>query len=304
VDYASPSQLVNSVKALLDRHHVPTAILARALREAADLTPGGRFRILLSGLSYFGPAGDFAKKAAWSAITGTPATTAEFRQVYNEFCRVGADLPATSDFLRRAARPFGLAEDLTPASRWKLYHDMLSAMRFAHEEVYADGSQSHFGTSRRYTAGGPTTWLKYVSFHYRPGLPPDLEQFLADCFNRDAVAADWPAAALRGAILVKLPLPLAGNEAVLLAGEAASGFKASCEAARARLAGVDPAYQLAEFEGVAGVLTGPPDPHACSRKARPLPPAAGVRAARICAASRRHRSRSNQPVRWTCPTSS
>jgi hypothetical protein len=120
-------------------------------------------------------------------------------------------------------------------------------MRFAREEMYGDGSRSPFGTSRPYSPTGPTTWLKYVTFHYRPGLPPDLEAFLADCFNRDAVAGDWPAAAGREAVVVKLPLPLAGFEAVLLSGDAAAAFRTLCEAGRAKLALVAPADQLQAF---------------------------------------------------------
>lgn len=246
IDYTSPASLVSALTDLLDRHNVPTAIRERAVGEAAALTPVGRFRVLLAGLSYFGPVQDF-HQAAWSAITETPATTVEFRQVFNEYCRQGADLPATSDFLRHAARPFGVAEDLTGASRWKLYHDMLAAMRFAKEEVYGGGSQTPFGTSRPHSSGGPTTWLRYVTFHYRPVLPPELDAFLVDCFNRSAVAADWPLAETRDVVIVKLPLPMGSNEAILLVGEPALAFRTACEAGRARLAGVAPVDQLSEF---------------------------------------------------------
>ena len=249
IDYTSSAELREKVAALLDRHNVPAAIRDRAIETATDLPPGERFRVLLSGLSYFGSVAEFATRSSWSVITETAATTVEFRHVFNEFCRLGADLPATSDFLRHAARPFGLAEDQTPTSRWRLYHDMLAAMRFAHKEMHDDGSRSPLGTSRPYSPTGPTTWLKYVTFHYRPGLSSELEAFLADCFNRDAIAAGWPATPSRDVLVVKLPLPLAGFEAVLLKDEAAGAFRAACEAARAKLSIVAPSEQLSAFAG-------------------------------------------------------
>src|SRR5205823_5324636 len=105
------------------------------------------------------------------------------------------------------------------------------------------------GRQRPYRPDRATTWLKYVTFTYRPVLAPELDAFLADCFNREAVAADWPQAERLGAVVVKLPLPLGQCEAILLVGDAAATFRHLCETARTALTGTLPQDQLAAFAG-------------------------------------------------------
>ena len=209
VEYANEANLLVLLEELLTRHNVPLAIRQRVLTEAAGQTPGDHFRVLLVGLPYFGSVEEFATRATWSAVSETSSNSAEFRQLFNEFCRLGASLSAPRDFLLHNGRPFGLREESAPDSRWRLYHDMLAAMYYAQGEIYADGSRSAVGQHRPYRPDGATTWLKYVTFTHRPSLPPELEAFLTDCFNRDEIKAQWPMLRSAGPLLVKLPLPLA-----------------------------------------------------------------------------------------------
>lgn len=247
IDYTSREDMLARLEELLDRHNVQQVVRERVIQEAAVLTPGDRFRVLLAGLPYFGPLKEFVEQATWSAISETPTNTAEFRQIFNEYCRLGASFSSPREFLLHHGRTYGLQEEQAPYSRWRLYHDMLAAMYHAQGEVYGDGSKSALGQHRPYRPDRATTWLKYVTFHYRPGLPAELEAFLADCFNREAVAADWLEASRNKAVIVKLPLPLGLCEAILLSGEAASAFCAACEAARTVLIGVPPQDQIGAF---------------------------------------------------------
>ena len=122
---------------------------------------------------------------------------------------------------------------------------MLTACYSAYQEIHGTGAIAQ--TSRPTTRTGPTTWLRYYTFQYRPALPSRLDDFLADCYNRDTVAAEFLADAARVALAVKIPLPLGGCEALLLDAHAANDFNDCITTLRDRLSRADPADQFGEL---------------------------------------------------------
>jgi hypothetical protein len=122
--------------------------------------------------------------------------------------------------------------------------DMLTAMYFAHLEVYEDGAATPHGASRPFVQHGATTWLKYVTLHYRPVVPPALSKFLEDCHNRDAVIATYQKSPTSYAEVVKLPLPLGSAEAFLFAASEALTFDTLIDNTRSVLADIAPGEQI------------------------------------------------------------
>jgi hypothetical protein len=92
-------------------------------------------------------------------------------------------------------------------------------MEYARREITATPYAG--GDSRPYRPGRSTTWLRYVSFRFEPVLPADLDQFLHDAVNRDAVVAAFLDQPGQWAAAAKIELPLAGTVAYLLGGAAA-----------------------------------------------------------------------------------
>jgi hypothetical protein len=73
-------------------------------------------------------------------------------------------------------------------------------------------STPYAGETPARTAGpeydSSTTWLRYVPFSFAPVLPAELDRFLRDAVNRDAVIADFLQQSGQWAAAVKVELPL------------------------------------------------------------------------------------------------
>src|SRR5690606_16230729 len=138
------------------------------------------------------------------------------------FSALGASLSDPSDFLTRDGARFGVTKSLTPGSLWAEMMEVLTASYFAREEIY--GSNPTAKASRPSKRHGPTTWLRYVTFHFRPLLPQQLSDFLADCYNRADLVAAYLDGAAQYALAIKIPLPLGGHEGWLLPPREAGAF--------------------------------------------------------------------------------
>jgi superfamily II DNA or RNA helicase len=242
IDYASPADLDQKIADLLARHNVSAATRKRILGHIGTLVPGDTCRVLLYGLPYYGPADHFDQQANWGALLEYPANSTAFRGVFNTFSERGATLSDPSDFLTREGARFGVAKDLKPGSTWAELMEVLTASHFAREEIY--GSSPMAKISRPSKRHGPTTWLRYVTFHFRPLLPQELTDFLADCYNRELLMAAYLDDTGRNSVAIKVPLPLGGHEGwLLLPGEAAA-FDACVADARTLLQAAAPQDQF------------------------------------------------------------
>lgn len=247
IDFASAADLGKKVLELLARHNVKDAVRTRILSRLGGITPGETCRLLLYGLPYYGAADRFDELATWGAFLESPQNSAALRGLFNSFSALGAALSDPSDFLTREGARFGVAKTLAPGSTWAEMMEVLTASYFAREEIY--GSNAAAKASRPSKRHGPTTWLRYVTFHFRPLLPQELSDFLADCYNRSDLVAAYLDDAAQYALAIKVPLPLGGHEGWLLPAEDAGAFESGVAALLAELRKVTPKEQLGALAG-------------------------------------------------------
>ena len=239
IEYSDLNGLRTSFESVLSQHAISPAIRERIVAAAADLAAGERCRVLFSGLPYYGSSTAFHQSAQWSVILETPSTSETFRTLFNAFSALGAELSDPSDFLRKQGGKYGINSDYAEGSAWRTYTDMLTAMYFARKEVYEDGSKGAHGIARPFQAEGATTWLKYITFQYRPAVPVELNEFLRDSYNRDAIISAYQESPHRYVLAVKLPLPLDGHEAYLLTEEQSRFFSTLLQSTREILRDTD-----------------------------------------------------------------
>jgi superfamily II DNA or RNA helicase len=247
VGYRDRDDLIAKARALLAEHRVPPEQAERALAEVEQVAPGRTCRVMLHGLPFFGEPGRFYEEAEWGAIVEHEGASEVFRWVFNDFCARGANIADPTDVLAKYSARYGFPRAFQPASDWRLYADLLTAMYRAYQEVYSNGSTSADGVHRPFATHGATTWLKYVAFSYEPKVDAALQRFLEDCHNRDQVAADYLAASGKYPLIVKLPVPMGPNEAHLLDAQAASAFGAAIGQLRDRLRDTAPAERWAAY---------------------------------------------------------
>jgi superfamily II DNA or RNA helicase len=219
VDYAytSFSDLTQQVQALLDEHNVRSSVITRIRAELKALSPTSAVRIMLSGHPYFGAAEHFATAAAWGATVVTPEERDRFIGLFNEVSARNDDIKNQHAYLTR-----WLAPDLSPASLWRSYGELIPAMEYARREL--QGIEYQGQDSRGYRPGHATTWLRYVTFRFRPSVPPALDAFLADAFNREEVLAAYVDDPSRWSCAVRIELPVASSEGLLLDYDQAQWF--------------------------------------------------------------------------------
>lgn len=243
IEYVSHGDLYEKAKLLLEQHRVEKKQAQRSLARIKTLMPGETCRLFLYGLPYFGSADQFETESSWGVSLETADTSAMLRGVFNAFCSLGADLSDPSDFLLRDGTAYGLAKDLSAGSRWLELTGLLTASYFAKREVHGPSPIDTMG-SRPFKPHGATTWLRYVSFTFRPAVPPALSEFLRDCHNAAQIEAIYLETPLQYATAVKVPLPLAGSEAFLLNVSATSELTVGLNNLRQQLAQAAPAEQF------------------------------------------------------------
>jgi superfamily II DNA or RNA helicase len=223
IDYGSAGELEQQVSEVLARHNVSESARKRINSRISTIAPGATCRLLLYGLPYYGPPERFDEQATWGAFLEYPSNSTAFRGTFNSFSERGATLSDPSDFLTREGARFGVTKDVRPGSAWAELMEVLTASYFAREEIY--GSNAMARASRPSKRHGPTTWLRYVTFHFRPSLPSELSDFVADCYNRQELVAAYLDDETRYALAVKIPLPLDGYEGWLLSAAEAKAFE-------------------------------------------------------------------------------
>ena len=252
IDYGSEADLTEKVKALLGRHNVKDATATKVLEQLKVIGPGQTCRVLLNGLPYYGALDKFEEQAEWGALLETPENSASFRGVFNAFSALGAHLSDPTEFLARAGARHGIKKDLSAGSLWRSMMQLLTSCYFAREELFGTLDMARQARPTK-TPHGPTTWLRYVAFTFRPQIGTELTAFLADCYNREAVIAAYLDHPGSYSMAIKLPLPLAGHEAWLLSQDEVAAFEGCLESLRGLLSDTPPADQ---FGALAGYLAG------------------------------------------------
>jgi superfamily II DNA or RNA helicase len=243
IDYSSEEDLRYKLADLLAHHNVKGTTKQRILDRVGPLVSGETCRLLLYGLPYYGAADRFGELATWGAFLEHSRNSAAFRGVFNTFSERGATLSDPSELLTREGARFDVAKDVTPGSLWAELMEVLTASYFAREEIY--GSNPMAKASRPSKRHGPTTWLRYITFHFRPVLPPGIADFLADCYNRQDVVASYLDDPAGHALAIKIPLPLGNHhEGWLLSLAEAASFEACVAALRGELQSAAPSDQF------------------------------------------------------------
>ena len=255
VEYGSAADLKQTAAALMQSHNVEAGVAKRVLSRLDTIAPGETCRLFLYGLPYFATEDNFKNDARWGATLETTDASIMLRSIFNGFCALGADLSDPSDYLVRDGAAHGLVKDLSPGSRWVEMMGLLTASYFAKREVHGPTPIETPG-SRPYRANGATTWLKYITFAFRPAVPTALAEFLRDCHNVAEVEARYLDAPTTWVAAVKVPLPLGGSEAFILEELAYAEFDQATHSLRSRLAEAEPRDQFSVLAGwIAGAQT-------------------------------------------------
>lgn len=248
IEYRSIADLKETVTALIQGHNVEAGVAKRILSRLDEIAPGETCRLFLYGLPYFGAEDKFDTDARWGATLETTDVSIMLRTLFNGFCTLGADLSDPSDYLVRDGAAHGVVKDLASGSRWVEMMGLLTASYFAKREVHGPTPIEATG-SRPYRPNGATTWLKYVTFAFRPAVPSALAEFLRDCHNIAEIEARYLEAPTSWAAAIKVPLPLGGSEAFILDDLAFTELDQATHLLRNRLADAEPKDQFSILAG-------------------------------------------------------
>lgn len=236
--YNSAEDLFAQLDALLASHRVATPVAEAARAALQNVQAGENVSFLLTGLPYYGAADEFATTAPWNVVPVTEATRSLFLRVFNDFSGRGADVNQFTDYLRNY-----IPTNPSQGSTWKLFIDMLAAMDHARREL--TGEPYANAQARGYLPSQGTTWLLYVTFSFRPTLPPELGVFLLDALNRESCIASYTQDPPSWRLAVKVALPLIGTWGYLLDGEQRDWFLEQREQLRTTLQQVQPQESFA-----------------------------------------------------------
>lgn len=245
-DYASLPELRSAVEQVLADHNVDAIARARTIGQLEAIAPGERCRIFLYGLPYFGRPEDFEATAKWGALLETPSNSLAVRGLFNEFCRLGADLADPTDFLTKEGAKHNLTSLTGRDGLWREVTGLLLSSYLAKTEM-TRGDPKVAGENRPYSRSSSSTWLRYVTFTFQPAVPSELSAFLSDCHNAADIEATYLASQEDWTAVVKVPQPLDRYEAHLLGANAWSNLKAAVQELRARLAEAPPAEQVGQL---------------------------------------------------------
>ena len=252
IEYGSISELKEIMGSLFQSHNVDAGVATRLLSRIDGIVPGETCRLFLYGLPYFGAEDTFDTDARWGATLETSNSSIMLRTLFNGYCALGADLSDPSDYLMRDGVAHGVVKDVVQGSRWLEMMGLLTASYFAKREVHGPAPLETSG-SRPYRPNGATTWLKYITFSFRPAVPSALAEFLRDCHNIAEMESRYLEAPTSWAAAIKVPLPLGGSEAFILDELAFAELDQATHLLRSRLADTEPKNQ---FSVLAGCIAG------------------------------------------------
>ncbi|WP_448140505.1 DEAD/DEAH box helicase [Sphingopyxis fribergensis] len=256
VTCAGTDDLRNKIESALLRHNVPEHRRVAILAEIAAQPAERQWKMLFYGRPYYGRVEDFEHASEWGVFLETPQNRDTFRTVFNAFCTMGAHQSDPSEFVAamlEGKQPVGGGDaDQLRAS----IIDALTATHFARDQIRGPRSPAIQGT-RPYRPNAATSWLRYTTFEVEERLPQGLRDFLAACYNRDAIERAYLMAPRAAALALKLPLPLNGFEATLLDADQAGALRRWLDAVRNRLLTEEPERHFAALAAIADELAVP-----------------------------------------------
>lgn len=221
--YGSERELHEKIASLISAHNVPKNEQAEIMSRVPQAASGESVRILLSGQPYFGPVGKFKDEASWRAILVTPEERSRFLGIFNDVSVRSEDIKEQYQYLRARFAPGS-----DPDYVFMAYAQLIPAMEYARREttnVPYGGAEN-----RPYRPGRASTWLKYLTFEFKPAIPNDLEVFLADAFNRERLFRGYCDDPHVWQLALRLELPVTGSEGFLLNNEQAVWFAEQIDA--------------------------------------------------------------------------
>jgi len=255
-EYADAANLHSIASGLMERHNVKPSERARVLAAIGALEPDDNPRLMLFGLPYFGKASQFGADAPWGVFLETSGNSTAFRNAFNRYCAISPEPPDPTEFMQAHREALGLVPGGSQLERDLLA--VLTATYFARRET--DGKGGAAQASRGYRSNGATTWLRYVSLRLRNLVPQALADFLADCHNGRTIAAAFIEGPAELALVIKVPIPIGGFEAVPLDPNAARALTEWLDSLENVLRAVEPDRQLASLNRLLSELEPPPLP--------------------------------------------
>jgi len=210
LEYESPEDLRCKLESTLRDNRVDGGEWPRTMGAIEELEPGAEVSVMFTGQPYYGRPDDFNETADWNAIVVTPAERERFIRIFNSVSDLDREVRRQASFLSRWVQ-----RDERRGSLFKAYMDLLFAVGGARGELGL-GERYPNQDNRPYRPGLATTWLRYVTFRFRPQVPEELRSFLEDAVNREETAAAYIADPTRWQSAAKIELPLQGSLAVLL----------------------------------------------------------------------------------------
>ncbi|MBB5478101.1 DEAD/DEAH box helicase [Micromonospora parathelypteridis] len=251
--YGTAPDLRDHVDELLERHNVAAPTRQRVLAQLDQLEPGEDLHLMLTGIPHYGTADEFAEQSVWGAVLIDAVERQRFIRVFNDVSARNEDIKEHGQYLCAFVSP-----DSRSGSLWKSYVDLIVAAEYARKEIT---QTPYYGQELRpYRPGRSTTWLRYITLKFAPTLPLNLERFLRDAVNREAIAAAYLEDAQRWAAAARIELPLVGAEAFLLDQQQAEWLRLQLEVLVGHLQRAAPEAGFAEIAAWQNALISAPLP--------------------------------------------
>ena len=204
MNYSDVHDLQSLIKVQLERYNVPEYDRSKVLAILKDLDPNESFRILFSGIRYFGKLEHFSTQARWHALLVRDDDD-HFVPKFNEVCyaEIINDKPAYASQL--VSQVSSITSEVSV--------DLVDAINRAKQEInHNEWDMDHRGKPNDYS----TTWLHNISFKFS-NPASKLDEFLTNCSNKDQVLREYEATSKN--FVIKLSNPLRLNFAILLFAE-------------------------------------------------------------------------------------
>ena len=167
-------------------------------------------------------------KGQWVGALLTNETRSFITSAFNEFCSRGIALtqeqhlgPIVGDMMRR----LGPSCHALGSTEMAFLHALFNSTQNAVREVYGCDQSNYMPGGRPKPDNHSTSWLKYVTFEFRPTIPEHVAVFLTECINRTEITSKLEESS-DIALLLRVPMPLVGYEAFALTEKQYASFTA------------------------------------------------------------------------------
>ena len=201
LNYTDKKDLFNQVNSLMKLNNVPNYDKNSIFDQLDNLENNENFRILFSGIRYFGDPTNFKNDAKWHAVLVRDKDEF-FVPKFNEICYA-------EKIIDKVVYARGLVNQVESFTK-EVAIDFVDATNRAKEEINENiWDFEHRGISD----DNSTTWLHNVSFKYN-NSKNKLIEFLDDCSNKEEILRDYKVSNKK--FVIKLSNPIALKFAILL----------------------------------------------------------------------------------------